>query len=127
MAKRIESEKLDVTKYVGTKADIVVAEVKEGKYGAVMFLQTNPIDLKEEDKLPDDKFLTASIMLGLVKDKEGNLGIATDSKADIFCKAQGVDVEKDLPDKLEVGTVLKVFLGKTIVCQKNANDFLEIA
>lgn len=125
--KRQELEKFDVTKYVGTKAQIVVAEVRSGKYGEVIFLQTNPIPLKDGDKLPDGKQLSASIMLGLHKADNGELVVGVDSKTDKWLKGKGINVEKDFPDTVAVGTELKALLGKQVTCQKNENGFLEIA
>lgn len=124
--KTIKTEKLDVTKYVGTKADIVVSEIRNSKFGLVLFLQTNPIELKGDDKLPEGKLLSASIMLGFVEDKDGNLAIGENTKLDKFLKAKDIDSENDIPDSIEEGTVVKKFLGMEVTCQKNDNGFLEI-
>jgi len=125
--KREETKKFDVNPYVGEKSKIVKAEIISGKFGEVMYIETDTIPLKGDDTLPDDKKLRASIMLGVQKNDDGELTIGIDTKADKWLKSHGVDVEKDLPEKVVVGTQLKVLIGKEVTAQKNENGFLEIA
>lgn len=124
--KRVEMERIDCKKYVGTKAQIVTAEVTKVKFGTVIKVQTNPIELKDGDKLPDGKHLSGSIMLGLQETDDG-LAIGIDSKADKWLKSHGVDVVKDIPDGLKEGDQCKALLGKDVVLQVNSGGFLEIA
>lgn len=124
--KRIETPKLDVTKYVGTKAEIVSAEVINSKFGAVIKVETNPIKLIDGDKLPEGKLLTGSTVLGLIE-RNGKFVIGIDSKADKFLQGHNVNIEKDISDDLKVGDRIKVLDGKPVVLQKNNNGFLEIA
>jgi hypothetical protein len=124
--KRIEMQKLDVTPYVGTKAQIVKAELIETKFGKAIKLETNTIDLKEGDTLPEGQQLRASMILGLIEDSEGDLSIGIDSKTDKFCKTHKVNMES-IPNELAVGDLIKAFEGIYVVCQKNKNGYLEIA
>ena len=125
--KREEMKKFDVTKYVGTKATIVSAEVIATKYGEAIKCQTNPIDLKDGDKLPDGKLLSASILLGLQKNDDGELFIGIGSKIDKWLEGKGINVEKDFPESVKVGSRIANLEGLEVVCQKNENGFLEIA
>lgn len=125
--RRTEVKKFDVTKYVGSKAKIATAEIIAGKYGEVIKVETEAIPFKDDDSFADGKVLTASIMLGLAKDENGELTIGIDSKADKWLSAKGVDVEKDLPDTVAVGTKIEKLIGVEVVAQKNENGFLDIA
>lgn len=123
--KKIEMEKLDVSKYVGTKAQIVKAEVIETKYGKCLKVETNPIPLTDGDKLPDGKIFRASILLSFAE-KDGEIFIGTDSKLDKFCKEHKISTA-DIPDDVKVGDLIKCFDGVKVICQKSKTGFLEIA
>lgn len=123
--KKIEMPRIDVTKYVGTKATIVKAEIKDGKFGKHILVETNPIPFQDGDSLPNDKQLRGSIILGLVE-KDGELFIGKDSKADKFCKNHKIDIEK-IPSEMVDGQLIKEFEGKTVVLQKTETGFLTIA
>ena len=125
--KRIELPRLDVVKYVGTESEIVISEIRQAKFGAVLFLETAMIPLKKGDSLPEGKHLTASVMLGLTTDeKTGELCVGIDTKTDKFFKNKGVNPES-LPSDLKIGDEVTVFVGKKVICQKNQSGFLEIA
>ncbi len=124
--KRVELLKIDVDKYVNDKAQIVSAEVVKLKFGTVIKVLTNPLELKGDDKLPEGRHLTGSILLGLVDSDEG-LAIGIDGKSEKWLIAHGVDVTKDIPDDLKIGDQCKALLGKDVVVQKNTGGFLEIA
>lgn len=122
---RKETEKIDVTKYVGTQTEIVLAQYKTLKYGKVIFLQTAVIPLKDGDKLPNDSELTATKILSLFEDKDGNAFIGIDSKTDKFLKVKKINVENlpEFEDGLKIPEIERI----KVICQKNESGFLEIA
>lgn len=125
---RRETEKIDVSVYVGVKADIVIAEVRQMQFGKVIYLETGPIKQVDGHRLRDNKNLTATKILGLMEDNEsGRLYIGIDTKADKFLKAKGIDIEKDIPSDINVGDRIKALELKKVTLQKNDNGFLEIA
>lgn len=123
--KRTELPKLDVTKYVGTKTRIEVAEVREAKFGTILFVETSAIPFKDGDSLPDGRTLKASIMLGFSKEGD-ELTVGIDSKLDKFLKAKGVNVE-GIPDSISIGDSVVALIGTEVIAQKNQGGFLEIA
>jgi len=125
--KRQEMPKLDVSEYVGEKTTIQKAEIQQQKYGIVAYFESDIIPFKDGDSLPDDKPLKASKMFKIFEDKDGILFVGIDSSFDKFCASKGIDSEKDLPEKITVGTVLKAFIGKPVKVQMQKNgNFLEI-
>jgi len=124
---RKETKKLDVTKYVGTKTKIEKASVEMSKYGRVLKIESEPIPLKDGDKLPKDAKLTASVILGIVCDADNNYYIGIDTRADKWLLSHGLTENDINVISLNVGDVVKQLIGKEVVCQKNENGFLEIA
>lgn len=127
MAKRLPMEKIDITKYVGHKCRIETAEIKESKFGRVIYLETENIPFQDGDSLPDNKKLSASKMLSIKFSEENGCYIGINSETDKFCQAKNIDVENDLPENLDLGVKLDAFIGKEVVCQKNENGYLTIA
>jgi len=124
---RKETEKLDVTKYVGTKTKIEKASVEMSKYGRVLKIESKPIPFKDGDKLPKDAKLTASVILGIMSDADNNYYIGVDTRADKWLLSHGLTENDINVISLNVGDVVKQLIGKEVVCQKNENGFLEIA
>lgn len=125
--KRIESQKLDVSKYVGTKVFIAKAEIISSKFGEALKVEGSPVDLKDGDTLPVGKSLVPSILLPLAKDVETEeLCVIIDGKTDKFLKSKKVDIVKDIPSGLKVGDEVKALLGKDCVCQKSTQGYLEL-
>lgn len=122
---RIELPKLDVSKYIGTETKIVSATVESMQYGAVLKLQTAPIELKDGDRLPEGKQLTASILLSLIE-KDNKLTVGIDTKADKWFKKHKVNIAK-LPE-VKPGDRVTMLEGMTVKVQENIKTgYLEIA
>jgi len=124
--KKIDNPKFDVTPYVGTKTEIVKAEIKQMKFGKVILVETAPIPLKAGSNFPDGKILRASVLLPLIESDDGQIVIAKNSKTDIFMETYKIDSAK-IPDDLSVGSLIKEFEGKKVTCQKSETGFLTIA
>lgn len=122
-----ETPHLDVTKYVGTKTTIVKAEVKQGKFGKFIMLETAPIDLIDGDKLPTGIYLRGTKILGLFEDDKG-IFIGKESKTSTWLRENKVKIA-DIPDDLEVGDLIKCLEGIKVTVQKNEDNpmFLSIA
>ncbi len=122
---RKKTEKLDVIKYVGTKTKIAKAQYQNAKHGAILFLQTEKIELLGDDTLPENVDLTGTLLLSFMEDKEGLIYIGEDTKLDKFLKAKEIDTESmpEFEPLLDVGT----FIGKDVIVQKNDRGFLQIA
>lgn len=119
--------KLDVTKYIGTETEIVKAEVIKTKYGLCIKVESAPIPLKDGDTMKDGSLFTASILLNVYFDEENDCHfIATESKTAKFIHEHDINIA-DIPEKLSIGMILKAFEGKTVICQKSVNGYLEIA
>jgi hypothetical protein len=121
-----EMPKFDASPYVGTKTEIVKAELVRQKYGLALKVETAIIPLKDGDTLPNDKHLTASILLSFSIDDDGKMYIGKDSKMDKFCIAHKVDKSK-IPDEIKAGDLVKAFEGIKVTCQLSDNGFLTIA
>jgi hypothetical protein len=105
--------KIDVTKYIGQKAQIVSAKVISTQYGRAIKLETEIIAKEGNSEKPID--IKATKLLGLQQDAEGTWGISKDSKAKEFFTKYKVSNHKQM-------------IGKTVIIQatepKNGTEFL---
>lgn len=103
----IDLPKLDVSKYIGTKAKIESADVFEGKFGLYTKIQTKTIEvIGKGDKAFD---LKASKILGLQQDENGTYGYGLGTKLDLFLKKYKAKELKDL-------------VGKEVILQSQTSD-----
>lgn len=122
---RKEMEKLDVTKYVGEDTKVSTAEFREMPHGKVIFLESETIPFKENDTLPNDTKLTATLILPLRESEDGSVHIGIDSKTDKFLSSKKVDISKDIPD-FELGKSIESLVGLKCKAQKNERGFLSL-
>lgn len=120
-----ELPKLDVTKYVGTDTEVVSAAILTTRYGRCLKVQTAEILLKGGDTLPDDKKLSASMLLGFHENAVGETIVARDGKLDTWLKGHKLS-GKDIPDGIQDGEQIQKLLGMKVKVQKNSKGFLEI-
>ena len=125
--KRMETEKIDGDKYLGDDITIVSAEIITAEYGPCLKVESGVIPFKDGDTLPEDKKLTASVMLGLKEEDDGTLYVPIDGKADKWLKKHKVNVEKDIPDDIKVGDRIKKIEGMKGKVTVNSKGFLDIA
>ncbi|MFW5852450.1 MAG: hypothetical protein ACOCUR_00295 [Nanoarchaeota archaeon] len=113
--KKIELPTLDITPYVGKMTKVANVEEYEGRYGYFVKVETETLDTIEIGG--EQKPLTASKILGLHQDKEGNIGWGEETKLGLFLKKMNVPHYKDL-------------VGKEVQVQKQTSkegqDFLTI-
>jgi len=114
---KIEIPKIDLKQYVGKKTVIETVEERKGKYGFYVFLAT-PSVTTIKDLEGNEKPLKGSVIIGLQKDSEGNIGWGDGTKMDCFLKYYKVNHYKEL-----VGTDV-VFQIKT---GKDGQEFLTFA
>ncbi len=108
----IELPKLDVTKYIGTKAKIASVTEHKGNYGFYIRVATDVIDTVGDG---DNKIeLKPSRIFGLQSDSTGRIGWGADTKLGAFLKKMQVAHYRDL-------------VGKEVIVQTQTNndtDFL---
>jgi hypothetical protein len=122
---RKETPKLDVTKYIGRKAQIVSAEIIQSKFGLCLKLDSEAIRLEQGDTLPEGKIFRASLLLGFNKNPDGSCYIGENSALDKFMKSKSVK-PSDIPDSINAGDRIKAFEGVHCVTQKSKTGFLEL-
>ena len=109
----IELPSIDVSKYVGKKAEIEKVSEHSGNYGYYVKVQTAIIDTIEGGKEPLK--LRASRIFGLQEDNSGKIGWGKDTKLGVYLKKMDVNHYNDL-------------VGKEVVVQSQTNkdgrDFL---
>lgn len=109
----IELPTIDVSKYVGKKAELEKITEHKGRYGYYVKVQSEIIDIIEGGKKPIE--LRASRIFGLQEDEHKKIGWGKKTKLGLFLKKMKVDHYKDLA-------------GKEVVVQsmtnKNGVDFL---
>ena len=109
----VEMPKIDVSKYIGKKAKIIVAKVIPTQYGRAIKFESEIIATEGTDEKPIT--IKATKLLGLQQNEEGVWGISKDSKAKEFFTKYKLVNHKDM-------------IGKTIIVQatepKNGTQFL---
>ena len=89
----IELPKLDVTKYIGTRAQIESVEECDGEHGYYIKVRTTVLDKA------GDNDLRASKIFGLQKSATGQWGWGKDTKLGLFLKKMNVAHYNDLIGK----------------------------
>lgn len=104
---KIDLPKVDVSKYIGTKAKIDSPLTYEGKFGIYVKVQTKIVDTlgKGEKKIE----LRGSKILGLQQDSDGIYGYGEGTKLDLFLKKYKCKELKEL-------------VGKEVVLQTQSSD-----
>lgn len=123
--KREKMPKLDVTKYVGDKGNIIDARYVNTKHGEAIKVTGEVVQLKDGDTLPEGKTLEPSRIFGLSKNEMGEIVIAEDGILDKFLSEKGIKTD-DMPE-FELNKEIEVLLGKPYVIQKNDKGYLTIA
>jgi len=102
----IDLPRVDVTEYIGKKAEIEFVTEHKGNYGHFVKFVTKAMgSLKDEKKqIVTDKeglpvLATGSLIIGLNEDKDGNIGWGKDSKMSRFLAKYGVDHYKKMKGK----------------------------
>jgi hypothetical protein len=125
--KEKELKLVDFSKYVGAKTKIAFADIRDSKFGPVLYLESKDIPYKADDKLPDGKPLRASVMLGLFVDENTQeFYIGAGTKASTFLKKKNISLDK-IPDDLNYGDSVMALIGVPVVCQLNERGYLTIA
>ena len=101
----VDIPRIDVSEYIGKKAEIVNTTPLEGEYGAVLRVET--VDLGPLHDANGDPVLidgepaqaTASKLFGLKRLNDGGVGWVSDGKLEEFLKRMKVDHWKDLKGK----------------------------
>lgn len=108
----IELPSLDLNPYVGKKVKVAKAQTFESKYGYVLKVETDAVDML------GDKPLCGSRIFGIHTDEEGNSGWGANTKLGVFMKKMRATTVKDL-------------VGKEVVLQiregSNGGEFLSFA
>lgn len=103
--------------YIGQDVEVAEAKFLMLK-GPVIQLKSGVIALKENDKLPEGKELTASKLIGLKEDpSDKKVVLPEGGKGLEFFKGKGIDTSK-IPDFVE-GATIDVLIGMKCVVQKN--------
>lgn len=109
----VEMPKIDVTKYIGTKAKIVSAKVVGTQYGRAFKFETEVVAKEGTKEKPID--IKGTKLIGLQQDENGTWGISKDSKAKEFFTKYKINNHKDM-------------IGKVVILQatepKNGVQFL---
>ncbi len=104
----IELPKVDISKHIGKKVNIVKVTENKGNFGYYILVETEPVGNIETSK--GDVKLRGSRIFGLQEDKEGNVGWGKDTKLGEYLKKMKVDHYKQLEGK-EV--ILQSITGKS--------------
>jgi len=114
---------IEADQYIGTDVEVIEAVFKQMK-GPVIMLRSNVIELKGDDKLPDDKVLTATKILGLRQDGE-NVVIGEGSATSEFLKGKKIDTSK-IPEFKE-DEQIDCLIGMKCKVQKSKTGYLDLA
>jgi len=95
---KIDLPKIDVSKYIGTKAKIETANVHEGTYGLYVKFSTKLIETIGQTEI------RATKILGLQANEDGVFGYGEGTKLDLFLKKYKI-------------TDIKQMVGKEVIIQ----------
>lgn len=110
---KIDLPKFDPKPFIGKKVEIVSVKEFEGNFGYYVKVTSDTVTTIQTKE--GEKEVTASVLLGLQTDSEGNIGWGEGTKTDAFLKKMKVKHYNDL-------------LGKVVTIQtrtdKDGNEFL---
>jgi hypothetical protein len=119
----IKGNSITASNYVGDKTKIESAKIERMRHGEVVRILSEKIAFKGDDKLPEDKDLRASKLLGLGQTETGELAVIESSKMDKFLKEKNIKIENDY----SLGDNIKELIGVECTIQKTDDGFLELA
>lgn len=119
-----KGKRINADNYVGDKTKIASARIEQMKFGTVVRIESEELEFKGEDELPDGKTLRASKIFGIAKsESDESLVIIEGSKFDKFLSEKNIKVEKDY----SIGDSIEELKGVAVIVQKTEDGFLDIA